>query len=94
MIQIAIATVLIFVLVFGIGFILNMLMKTTWFPVYLYVAAVIGMFVYWASGSGTLWSNLAKYTVVDYIPFVGGIFGAVLSGQTIRTLRKQGFKMF
>lgn len=94
LLQLLIVTVLLFVLFFGLGFILNMLMKTTWFPIYGYIALLIGLFVYWEWGSGTLSANLAEYTAVDYIPFVGGLIGAVLSGSTIRTLRRKGFKMF
>jgi hypothetical protein len=95
LLQLFIATVLMFVLFFGIGFILNMLMKTTWFPIYAYIALVIGLLVYWAStGTGSLWSNLAGYTYVDYIPGIGGLIGAVLSGSAIKTLRQKGFKMF
>ncbi|WP_127585801.1 YuiB family protein [Paenibacillus koleovorans] len=94
MIQLVIAALLIFVLAFGIGFIFNMLLKTTVFPVYLYVLAVIGMFLYWAWESGTLWENLAGNTIVDYTPFIGGLFGAFLSGSAIKALRERGFKMF
>jgi hypothetical protein len=93
-IQLIIVTVLMFVLFFGIGFILNMLMKTTWFPIYAYVALVIGLILYWAWGTGSLWSNLADYTYADYIPGVGGLIGAALSGSAIKTLRIKGFKMF
>ncbi|MDF2814840.1 MAG: putative rane protein [Paenibacillus sp.] len=94
MIQLAIAALLIFVLAFGIGFIFNMLLKTTRFPIYLYVVVVVGMLLYWAWGAGSLWDNVAKYTIVDYIPFIAGLFGAILSGNAIHTLRVRGFKMF
>ncbi|KIL41237.1 hypothetical protein SD70_08240 [Gordoniibacillus kamchatkensis] len=94
MIQLIIVTVLMFVLFFGIGFILNMLMKTTWFPIYAYIALVIGLIVYWSLGPGTFWSNVAEFTYADYIPAVGGLVGAVLSGSAIKTLRLKGFKMF
>ncbi|MDQ1912125.1 YuiB family protein [Paenibacillus sp. GD4] len=94
MLQLVIVTVLLFVLFFGLGFILNMLMKTTWFPIYGYIALVIGMVIYWGWGSGSLGSNLAEYSIVDYIPAVGGLIGAALSGQTIKSLREKGYKMF
>ena len=41
------ATVLFLVMMFGIGFILNMLLKTTWFPIYLFVIVLIGLGI-WA----------------------------------------------
>lgn len=94
MAQLIIATVLMLVLFFGIGFILNMLMKTTWFPVYAYVLLIIGLIVYWASGAESIASSLAEYTYVDYITAVGGLAGAILSGSAIKTLRIRGFKMF
>lgn len=94
MIQLIIAALLIFVLAFGIGFIFNMLLKTTLFPVYLYAVVVIGMLMYWAWKSGSLWDNLSRYTVVDYAPFVVGLVGAYLSGNAIKALRVRGFKMF
>nr|WP_313782458.1 YuiB family protein [Paenibacillus larvae] len=40
MIQLVIVTVLLFVLFFGLGFILNMLIKTTWLPIYMYFLLV------------------------------------------------------
>lgn len=94
MVQMIIATVLMLVLFFGLGFILNMLMKTTWFPIYAYIALVIGLILYWSLGTGTFVSNLAEFTYVDYTPGVGGLIGAVLSGTAIKALRQRGFKMF
>lgn len=92
MIQLAIATLLLFVLTFGVGFIFNMLLKTTHFPVYLYMAVVIGMIVYWAV-KGTLTENMSEYVVIA-VPFIGGLIGAYLSGRVIHTLRVKGYKMF
>ncbi|PZE21320.1 hypothetical protein CBW46_008110 [Paenibacillus xerothermodurans] len=92
--QLIIVTVLLFVLFFGLGFILNMLMKTTWFPIYGYIALVIGLVIYWGWGTGSLASNLAEYYIVDYIPALGGLIGAILSGSTIKMLRTKGYQMF
>ncbi|MED4603804.1 YuiB family protein [Paenibacillus validus] len=94
MLQLIIATVLLFVLFFGIGFILNMLLKTTWFPIYGYIVLVIGLVLYWGWGTGSLSQNIAEYTFVDYISALGGLAGAILSGSTIKSLRQKGFKMF
>ncbi|MCY9591405.1 hypothetical protein PC41400_25465 [Paenibacillus chitinolyticus] len=87
MIQLVIVIVLMFVLFFGLGFILNMLMKTTWFPVYAFVALIIGLSFYYSD-------KMTSITVVDIAPVIGGLIGAVVSGTTIRTLRIKGFKMF
>ena len=94
MIQFVIAIVLFFVLFFGIGFILNMLMKTTWFPIYGYIAILIGLAIWLSWKDGSLLSNLAEYTWVDYTTAIGGLAGCILSGYAIKTLREKGFKMF
>lgn len=92
MIQVAIAMVLFFVLTFGIGFILNMLIKTTWFPIYLFIFVVI---IYILNrGWGDIMAHLMKYGWPDILIFVGGFIGAVVSGITINMLRKNGYKMF
>jgi hypothetical protein len=94
--QLLILMVLMFVLAFGIGFILNMLMKTTWFPIYGYIVVVICAVVYLAlhSNTGSFMSGLSEFTFVDIVPGIGGLAGAYVSGKTIRTLRVKGFKMF
>lgn len=87
--------ILFFVMMFGIGFILNMLMKTTWFPVYLFVIVILPVvfFSYWRQGMSFV-DNLSMYSVVDYLTAVGGLVGAVISGKTIQMLRRSGYKMF
>lgn len=93
-IQLFIVTTLLFVLFFGLGFIFNMLLKTTWFPIYGYAVLLIGLIIYWGWGTESLMQNIAEYTIADYIPAVGGLAGAVLSGYTIKKLRFLGYKMF
>lgn len=87
--------VLFFVMMFGIGFILNMLMKTTWFPAYIFVLVIVPIVVY------TLWNHdksfgsyLASFRLVDYLTAIAGFGGAILSGWTIEKLRKGGYRMF
>jgi hypothetical protein len=94
LLQLMIVTVLLFVLFFGLGFILNMLMKTTWFPIYGYILLVIGLVIYWGWGTHSLASNLSEYSIADYVPAVGGLIGAALSGWTIKALRDKGYQMF
>ncbi|MGG1555611.1 MULTISPECIES: YuiB family protein [Paenibacillus] len=94
MLQMIIATVLMMVLFFGIGFILNMLMKTTWFPLYAFIALMIGLVIYGMTGSSSFMSDSTSFTIVDIIPAIGGLVGAVLSGSAIKALRIRGFKMF
>ena len=47
MLQLIIATMLFLVMMFGIGFIFNMLFKTTWFPIYLFIIVLIPLGI-WA----------------------------------------------
>ncbi|NGM83750.1 hypothetical protein G5B47_15115 [Paenibacillus sp. 7124] len=95
-IPVFVLTVLFFVMMFGIGFILNMLMKTTWFPAYLFVLVILPVVVYsiWDRSSVTLWEHLSSFHPVDYLTGIAGLAGAVLSGWTIRRLRLGGYKMF
>ncbi|KQY80669.1 hypothetical protein ASD24_17185 [Paenibacillus sp. Root52] len=94
-IPVLVLMVLFFVMMFGIGFILNMLMKTTWFPSYLFVIVILPIVVYslWDQ-TVPLTSHLGSFQIVDYLTGVAGLAGAVISGWTIRKLRLGGYKMF
>ncbi|MFC0333094.1 YuiB family protein [Paenibacillus sepulcri] len=93
--QLVIATVLFLVMMFGIGFILNMLLKTTWFPIYMYVIVLIPIFI-WQTWDDTksFAGNFSAFTFVDILPAIGALIGAYVSGATIRALRRGGYKMF
>lgn len=90
--QIIVGIMLAVVLTFGIGFILNMLLKTTWIPAYLYVALVVYTYVFYESGKFV--SNNHEYALVDYTIGFFGLVGAGLSGWTIKQLRQKGYRMF
>ncbi|HZG84640.1 YuiB family protein [Paenibacillus sp.] len=92
--QVIVIFLLAFVLMFGVGFILNMLMKTTWFPIYAYAALMAGLFVYFEWGQENMLANLLEYGAIDWLAVVAGLLGAYVSGLAIRTLRVRGFKMF
>ncbi|WP_141500087.1 YuiB family protein [Paenibacillus luteus] len=96
MLQLVIATVLFLVMMFGIGFILNMLLKTTWFPIYLFILVLIplGIWAPWDKKATATIENFAHYTIIDYIPVIGALVGAYVSGWAIQALRKGGYKMF
>lgn len=81
--QFIISIPLFFVLFFGIGFILNMILKTTWLPVILYLALVVILLI-----------RLNTYHWVDLAVLVTGLIGAGISGWTIQTLRVKGYRMF
>ena len=81
--QLIISIPLFLFLAFGIGFILNMLIKTTWLPLVIYALLLVYLFV-----------KMGVLSPVDYIIITSGLTGAVLSGVTIRTLRTKGYRMF
>ncbi|GAB6991557.1 YuiB family protein [Paenibacillus pini] len=95
-IPVLVLMVLFFVMMFGIGFILNMLMKTTWFPSYLFIIVILPVVVYslWDRDSISFVGHLESFHVVDYLTGVAGLAGAIISGWSIQKLRKGGFKMF
>ncbi|MBE3595293.1 MAG: hypothetical protein IMX04_09745 [Candidatus Carbobacillus altaicus] len=82
-IQILIAIPLFLVLFFSIGFILNMILKTTWLPGWLsLLMPVIG------------WLYLGRLTWLDLLMMAVGILGAWISGWVMRYLRTHGYQMF
>ena len=95
MIQVAIIIVLMFVIMLGIGFILNMLLKTTWLPLYAYGLLVVGIVIWFVvKDDGGIWSTISSFAFPDYAAAIGGLIGAWVSGSAINTLRLNGFKMF
>ncbi|MFD2370343.1 YuiB family protein [Brevibacillus sp. GCM10020057] len=84
LLQFVVSIVLFTVLGFGIGFILNMILKTTWFPVVIAFGVVVGALVYQKVVPG-IW---------DAVILGCGMAGTVGSGWTIQTLRKKGYRMF
>ncbi|MGN7471709.1 YuiB family protein [Brevibacillus sp. SAFN-007a] len=82
--QFLVSIVLFTVLGFGIGFILNMILKTTWLPVVIGVGVVAGALIYQKIVPG----------VWDAIILGCGMAGTVGSGWTISLLRKKGYRMF
>ncbi len=93
LVQVPVLMLLSMVLFFGIGFILNMLLKTTWLPLGGFFVLLIGVSIARGGLSATL-EYVSEWTWVDYIPVVSGLLGVVLSSWAIRTLRMKGFRMF
>ncbi|MBD2845713.1 hypothetical protein IDH44_10975 [Paenibacillus sp. IB182496] len=95
MLQVVIAMLLFFVMMFGIGFILNMLMKTTWFPVYLFVIVLLPLGIYYTwDDQLSFGGNLTAYSFVDVLPAITALIGAFVSGWAMRALRRGGYRMF
>lgn len=101
--QFIIAIVLYFVLFFGIGFILNMLLRSTWTMAIIYPIVIFfivdksGFFAYFTKPGEafpTFLNNLISLKTVDIIILIAGMVGAILSGIAIRMLRNRGYQMF
>lgn len=83
-VQFVISIPLFLVLAFGLGFIFNMVVKTTWMPVFLYLAVAVYLF----------FDVGRKLSYVDWVILSSGLVGAVASGVVIRELRRRGYRMF
>lgn len=101
--QLIISMILFFVLFFGIGFLLNMILRTTWMMAVVYPFVVIliidnvELFDYIRSpisSFAALWHDFISLKIVDILILSCGMIGAVAAGVVIRLLRKKGYQMF
>ncbi|SFA43132.1 Putative membrane protein [Anoxybacillus pushchinoensis] len=98
-----ISILLFFVLFFGIGFLLNMILRTTW------TMAILSPFVllFWidqislidyvtnpSESFAHVKERIGSLASADLIILSSGIVGAIVSGVVIQTLRKKGYRMF
>ena len=103
MIQLAVSILLYFVMFFGIAFILNMLLRSTWLMSFFYpIVAImiidgISTFDY-LSNTGEAFQMLGEtitaLKTADYVVIGAGFIGTIVSGITIKILRKSGYQMF
>ncbi|MBD3109036.1 YuiB family protein [Bacillus sp. AGMB 02131] len=98
-----ISIVLFLVLFFGIGFLLNMLFRSSWimavlFPlVAIYIINNAKLIQYVKNPSATfgqIGDNFINLAVADIVILSSGFIGAIASGITIKMLRKKGYQMF
>ena len=98
-----ISMLLAIVLAFGIGFLANMLFRTTWFMVAIYPIILVMIidkvstteyFTNVKAAFSSLTTNIQLLGTADIIILSSGLFGAVLSGIVIKSLRKNGYQMF
>ncbi|RKD21712.1 hypothetical protein BEP19_13865 [Ammoniphilus oxalaticus] len=82
-VQLIISVPLFLFLAFGIGFVLNMLIKTTWLPLVMYALLIVYLFI-----------RMGALKAVDYTILTSGLTGAALSGVVIKMLRQRGYRMF
>ncbi|WP_459501655.1 YuiB family protein [Bacillus sp. C1] len=98
-----ISMMLFLILFFGIGFLLNMILRATWVMVIIYPIVCIliiskaSVWDYFSkpketfSSFGTSVSHLGQ---ADLFILSTGLIGAILSGVVIKQLRKSGYQMF
>jgi hypothetical protein len=98
-----VSALLFFVLFFGIGFILNMLLRMTWVMAVIYPLVTIAIvdnistfdYIFKANESFSILSErIVGLQPVDITILVTGFLGAVTSGLVMRLLRAKGYQMF
>ncbi|MFJ7510478.1 YuiB family protein [Peribacillus simplex] len=98
-----ISILLFFILFFGIGFLLNMLFRSSWimvilFPIVFIIIVNETKLIEYFRNPGisfsNLGTNLTSLHTADIIILSSGLLGAVLAGVVIRTLRNKGYQMF
>ncbi len=101
--QLIISMLLFIILFFGIGFILNMLLRSTWIMAVVYPLVVVMIvddvrfFEYFANpGSAfpALFDRLASLAFADILILTSGFVGTIIAGIAIRMLRARGYQMF
>lgn len=101
--QLLISMLLFLILFFGIGFILNMLLRSTWVMAIVYPIIVIFIvdkvrFIdYFRDTKASFQSLITQLTslgMADIVILSMGFIGSVIAGVAIRMLRNRGYRMF
>jgi Putative membrane protein len=88
---------------FGIGFLLNMLLRMTWLMAIIYPIIVVliidevKVYEYFTKPGYAfqlLGEKIMALHTADIIILVSGLVGAIISGIVMKILRKQGYQMF
>ena len=88
---------------FGIGFLLNMLLRMSWVMAVIYPIVVIliidevKLYEYFTDSSHAfhlLGEKIMALHTVDVVILASGLVGAIISGFVSKLLRKQGYQMF
>ncbi|WP_085522890.1 YuiB family protein [Tuberibacillus sp. Marseille-P3662] len=91
------------VLFFGLGFIINMLIKTAWLPAILYPVIILlyiddistlDYFTQFGSSMPALGEKMASLAPSDITVLSAGWIGAIISGIVMKMLRSRGYQMF
>ncbi|RWZ54878.1 hypothetical protein EQV77_12170 [Halobacillus fulvus] len=102
-IQFVVSILLFFVLFFGISFLLNMILRSSWIMAVVY--PVIVLFIVdtfpWTdyitqpgTAFPTVFEQLAGLRIADIVILLSGFTGTIVAGIVIRYLRKNGYQMF
>lgn len=101
--QLIISILLFLVLFFGIGFLINMLLRATWVMAIIYPIVVIRIvddvrfFEYITAPIASfslLGSKFMALQMADVIILSSGMVGAILAGVANKLLRSRGYQMF
>jgi len=91
------------ILFFGIGFLLNMVLRSTWMMAVIYPIIVIWIvnpasftdyFTSPAASFSSIGPSLASLQLVDGLILGSGLIGAIIAGISVRMLRVRGYQMF
>ncbi|GGC81395.1 hypothetical protein GCM10007216_09920 [Thalassobacillus devorans] len=102
-VQLVIGILLYFVLFFSIAFLLNMLLRSTWFMAFVYpviIFLIVDDFSFGKYFTEPSWafpralSMIADLKLFDILILSGGFAGTIAAGIVIRMLRKSGYQMF
>ena len=103
LVQLMLSVLIFLVMFFGIGFLLNMLLRMTWLMALVYPIVVIliidevDFFDYFASPAmafQALGDKLVSLHIADILILSSGLLGAIIAGIVIKLLRKNGYQMF
>ncbi|WP_405127439.1 YuiB family protein [Salicibibacter halophilus] len=101
--QLIISMMLFIILFFGIGFLLNMVLRSTWMMAVIYPIIVIWIvnpasfteyFTSPAASFSAIGPSLASLQLVDVLILGSGLIGAIIAGISVRMLRVRGYQMF
>ncbi|MBB6450179.1 hypothetical protein HNR44_002162 [Geomicrobium halophilum] len=101
--QLIISMMLFLILFFGIGFLLNMVLRSTWMMAVIYPLIVIWIvntasfteyFTSPATSFSAIGPSFASLQFADLMILFSGLAGAIIAGIAIRMLRVRGYRMF
>ena len=102
-VEVLLSFLLFMVMFFGIGFLLNMLLRMTWLMAIVYPIVVILIVdevrvMDYITSPGMAFSSLGDKLVslhaADIVILIGGFVGAIIAGIAMIILRRMGYRMF